>query len=389
MHGRTLNGELAAENIADLLDAHERTLRWKEEDGAREREEIIRSADHFSPLGTDILRRHHGIAAAIVIDDGERYRYVVAREVLVAPETLSLGRRLHRWMRDVPVQLCKQWRLTGRESTDLPPASRTRDRYRSADGTWIGYESKGELKVGGWPEFSSWLRAFPGRYWQEEAIGRWYIASPVVDYYVDPDFHEPMEYDDVVRYLRDHYPPHPSGDPNAIVDLDLGTGRVFFRGPAYALAYAEDLKRTMHKLGVLCSPVAGIRGYTDRRRSAEGKPSKEEGARTNSGLPRLEKFGQEGLIFDLSTLEHRRRRSAELERRLGDRNIPDRRKAQIRRALSDERELERDAARNLECRPPEEIYGLALDLARERDRIAEEKRHAERLLDGVREGLPS
>ncbi len=384
MYNQTINGALAAENIVDRLNEQERTLRWRKVDLGKEKEELIRSADHFSDAGTNILKNYYDIANTIVIDDNEKYRYVVAREVF-SSEPASHRRRFRKWIGSIPIRLYRQWRVRGEESSTLIPSGRTKASYQSVNGVWIEYDRKLQFEACGWREFSSWLRAFPWRSWQEKATSRWYIVGSVLRYYVAPNFYELMNHDDYIGYLRDHYPPHPSGDSEETIDLNVYTGHVFFNNPTHAVAYAENFKRTMHELGVLCSPVVGIGGYTDRRRHAGAEPMSGESERAYEGFPQLEEFKQQGLIFDLATLEHRKQRSAELERRLGDPNIPDRRKPAIRRALQEERESERVALDNLKGRTWEEIYGLALDLARERDEISEAKRHAEHLLELVRE----
>lgn len=386
MREQMINGELAAENVVDRLNAYECALRWKEDDG-NYREEEIRSADHFSPAGTEILRRHHDIVNAFVIDDAEGYRYVVTREILDTSGATLGKRSFRKWINVAPIHLYGQWRTT-RGYLDFLAWFRSRACHYSAGGKRIDYARESRLEAYGWSAFWSWLRSFPGRCGPEKAIGEWYIAGVFPGYYVDPNFYEPMGYQDLVGYLRDQYPLHPSSYPDATMHLNLFTGRVSFGNPDHALRYADDLKRTMHELGVLCSPVAGIEGHTDRSPGCPGDwQVEEEGASPNSGTPQLEEFKQQGLFFDLSDLERKKRRTADLAKRLGDPNIPSRRKAHIRHTLRVERESERGAARSLEGRSREEIYALALSLARERDRIIEEKKRIEYQLAAVREGL--
>lgn len=280
-----------------------------------------------------------------------------------------------------------QWRTT-RGYLDFLAWFRSRACHYSAGGKRIDYARESRLEAYGWSAFWSWLRSFPGRCGPEKAIGEWYIAGVFPGYYVDPNFYEPMGYQDLVGYLRDQYPPRPSSYPDATMHLNLFTGHVSFGNPDHALRYADDLKRTMHELGVLCSPVVVIEGHTDRRPERPGSwQVEEEGASPNSGMPQLEEFKQQGLLFDLSDLERKKRRTADLEKRLDDPNIPGRRKARIRHMLRVEQESERGAARSLDSRSREEIYELALSLARERDRIIEEKKHIEYQLAAVREGL--
>ena len=386
MRGQTINGEFAAENIVDRLNAYECALIWKEDD-RNYREEAIRSADHFSPAGTEILRRHHGIVNAFVIDDAEGHRYVVTREILDASGANSGKRNFRRWINAAPIHLYGQWRTT-RGYLDFLAWFRSRACHYAAGGKRIDYARKSRLEAYGWSAFWSWLRSFPGHSGPQRTIGEWYMAGSFHDYYVDPNFYEPIGYQDLVGYLRDQYPPHPSSAPDATMHLNIFTGRVSFGAPDHALRYADDLKRTMHELGVLCSPVAGIEGHTDLRLGClESWSVEEEGADLSRSVPQLKEFEQQGLLFDLSDLERKKRRTADLEKRLDDPNIPGRRKARIRHTLRIEQESERGVARNLESRSREEIYGLALSLARERDQIIEEKKIIEYRLAAIREGL--
>lgn len=141
-----------------------------------------------------------------------------------------------------------------------------------------------------------------------------------------------------------------------------------------SLQYAEDLKKSMEQIGVLCSPSVGIGGYTD---VPDRKARQEDAGRRDHGLPVPQADVAARLGWKLHILDYRTRRCADLEKRVEDPQIPECRKTQIESKLQEEYESAREVLDDLGNTDRTEIYGLAIYLAEERDRMSKEKDSAE------------
>lgn len=203
------------------------------------------------------------------------------------------------------------------------------------------------------------------------------MRARITNYRVEPRFHEPISFPDLLGDLQKLYPHQPSGHPDAAVDIDVRTGRVFLKHPAHALIYADDLKLALEERGVLCSPVAWIGGYADLK-DLPGETGAERAYPEGLSIPN--EHEREDLISSVLRLDRLKLRCADLKSRLEEPIIPARRKEQVERGLAEARDAERDALLELEDKPREYVYGLMLYMARDRDRLAEGKDLTELLL---------
>lgn len=377
------DGDLAAENIVQTLNAHECALRWQRH-GTQSAavEELIRDADHYSLAGTQILREHHGTDRAFVVDDGE-HGYVVAYEEPGEAKMIR-RRRIRRWLEDAPVGAYDEWLVRG--------TTRTHASVGSADNlplpayTQPAAKSRRRIEVGGKHEFVRWLKSMPLVSYRRQPVGWWYVAAEARAYVVDPRFYESLDWRDLDGDVETHYPLPPTEEPS--FHLDVFSGRVSFRNPAAALRYARDLERAMGEQGVICSPRVVIRGLTDRLDTADQDLNKEaDVANERGGLPRPTGSETEAIVSDLAAADGRRRRREDLENRLQDPNISDLRKARIRPRLQEARELELAPLERLAGVSRSTMYALALDAIRERDRLAREKELGDALLQRREEDL--
>ena len=357
-----LDGSFTVENIAELLDAYERSRRWTEEHDEATAWEIARNAEHYSEGGTEILRRCRPEEKAFVIDDGNGRRYMVAYDPPLEPRMFR-RKRFVRWISEAPMFRYSQWRVPRFESlTAFIFGDRT------GEDPQPGLRSK--LWVGEPIEFIQWLSRFPLFSYTERPVAIWRIVASVRSYYVEPNFYEDLEPPDI-EDLKEYYPESAGQSPR---DWESGfapsTGGVSFLTPEQALQYAEDLKESMEQLGILCSSSVGIGGYTD---VPGRKICQEDLERRDHGLPVPHADAAAQLGWKLHFLDYHMRRCTELEERMEDPQIPEQRKAQIESKMQEEYESVREVLGDLGNVDRTEIYGLAIYLAEERDRISKEK----------------
>lgn len=366
-----LDGSCTVENIAELLDAYEHSRRWKEERNEATVWEIARNAEHYSEGGTEVFRRCRPEEKAFVVDDGDGRRYVMVYDPPLESRAFSRN-RFRRWLSEAPIFRYSQWRVSRFDSL-LAFATRERP-----DDDNPHYHPRPDLSSRLWIgepiEFVQWLSGFPLISYTERPVATWCIAASVRNYYVEPNFYEDLEPPDI-EDLKEYYPESASQSPrNWEFGFAPSTGRVSFLTPEQALQYAEDLKESMEQIGVLCSPLVGLGGYTD---VLDRKAREEDAERRAHGLPVPHADAASRLGWKLHILDCLTRRCTELEERMEDPRIPEQRKVQIESKLQEEYESVREVLDNLGDIDRTEIYGLAIYLAEERDRISKEKGSAE------------
>lgn len=374
-----VNGTYAAENAVELLDAQEQSLRWGGERDEAAVRRLARETEHFSAAGTEILRRCRPDEEAVVIDDGEGRAYVIACDPPLPPRRLRRG-RFGRWLQEAPTFHYAEWR-PARNWWLWDPQDGSSNDGRASLYRGLPIE-KGRFRIGGLTESVRWLRSLPLLRYIERPVPRWRIAAWVENYYVEPGFYEDVDATDLADDLLEHYPePVGSSLREWEPEIDPRTGRASFLCSEAALRYAGDLMVAMDRIGVVCSPSVGIGSYTDLRGPKHPGSDPEDGGEHHShGLPVPEPEKIDGLVWKLRMLDHYLRRCAELENRLSDPRIPDRRKTQIERMLQEERELEREAQDGLREVDPARIYGLVISLANECDRLSRRNSSMERIL---------
>ena len=360
------DGGFTVENIAELLDAYERSRRWTEEHDEATAWEIARNAEHYSEGGTEVLRRCRPEEKAFVIDDRDGRRYVLAYDPPLEPRVFR-RKRFVRWLSEAPMFCYSQWRVPRFESL-------TAFIFGDCTGEDPQPGLRSKLWVGEPIEFIQWLSRFPLFSYTERPVAIWRTVASVRSYYVEPNFYEDLEPSDI-EDLKEHYPESAEQSPH---DWEFGfapsTGRVSFLLPEPALQYAEDLKESMEQIGVLCSPSVGIGGYTDL---PDRKARQEDAERRDHGLPVPDEDAAARLGWKLCRLDYHMRRCRELEERLDDPQIPEQRKTYIESKLQEEYEFMREVLNDLGSTNRTEIYGLAIYLAEERDLISKEKDSAE------------
>ena len=367
MSTQRIDGVAAVENITDKLNAHERILKWQEdEEGFRW--DLISKHPYFSPAGTEILQQRLGTNDAFVLDAGEHKLHAVVREEPTELEDDVKEGRLRVWRRDVPVQRYDQWRTERKQLANEPIV----EEYELAPPS--GYALKRGTMIGGWTEFFRWMRSFPFRTYRYLPSGMWYFRR-VLDYYVWPNFHGPMDAADVTLLIRD-YPFVKGGEP----DVVRNTGHVFLRDPAEALAYPGRLQIAMANRGVECSPQVGITDLTD----LPGSPEYWRGTSAASpalAIPRPSRSEAEHMLHLLGSLDAHLGVRNRLRRSLEDESLSDRRQAELGLRVKAEVELVRAAEDGLKRWPRAKLYGLLARLRDERDMLAHEKKLLEIDLD--------
>lgn len=227
-----LDGSFTVENIAELLDAYERSRRWKEEQNEVTAWEIARNAEYYSEGGTEILRRCQLEEKAFVIDDGDGRRYVVAYDPPLEPRVFRCN-KFRRWLSEAPIFRYSQWDVS---CFKAPIAFVTGKR---PDDDNPHYHPQPDLSTRWWIgepiEFVRWLSRFPMLSYTERPVASWCIAASVKNYYVEPNFYEDLEPPDI-EDLKEHYPESAGHSPR---DWEFGfapsTGRVSFLTPEQAL----------------------------------------------------------------------------------------------------------------------------------------------------------
>ena len=192
-----------------------------------------------------------------------------------------------------------------------------------------------------------------------EARVEWRTWLRVRQYYVVPNFIERMSYfqDLVLGGVREAYPAPENVDPEEFrIAIGPPKGQVYFRDAAVALTYADDLRLSMQDRGILCSPTVGISSYTDHphiaRPMGDAVIEKELG---EAHVPAPGEADIDGIAFAVGHADHLERRCAELEERLHHPEIPECRKAELRRQLDDERHNAREAAQRARSLPIHEL----------------------------------
>lgn len=360
MGTQRIDGGAAVENITDKLNAHERLLRWQDDEEVI-RWDLISGHPYFSPAGTEILQQRLGTNDAFVLDAGGHKLYAVVREEPRESETNVVKGRLREWRRDMPIQRYDRWRPEQAWFANEAVVEEHRPARTS------NYALKRGTIIGGWAEIFRWMRNFPFESYRSLPTGMWYFRR-VLDYYVWPNFREPMDATDVTLLIQD-YPVTVSGE----LDVIRNTGHVFLRDPEEALAYPGRLKIAMADRGVECSPQVGITDLTDLPGSAEYW----RGASASFSalaIPRPSDGEAEHILQLLRSLDTHLGISNRLRRSLEDEGLSNRRQAELERRVKAEIELVRAAEDGLKRWPRAKLYGLLARLLDERDMLAHEKK---------------
>lgn len=285
------NAETMAWEIEEALNANETSSHRA--DDPHDVAGVLEGMPGYSPAATEILQRR-GITGVVVVDDARGMRYlVVSGQPDLRPPRRGLWSLLFPARQALPARV--EWR------------------------TWLG----------------------------------------VRQYYVVPNFIERMSYfeDLVLGGVREIYPVPANSAPEEFrIGVDSDKGQVYFRDPVEALDYADDLQLAMRDRGILCLPVVGISGYTDHPNIA--RPMGDVASEKELGeahVPAPSEADIDGIAFAVGHADHLERRCAELEARLRNTEIPERRKADLRCQLDQEHRNAREAARRARSLPIQEF----------------------------------
>ena len=201
----------------------------------------------------------------------------------------------------------------------------------------------------------------------------WRLWLKVSKYYVAPNFRERISYvsDLALEGLSEAYPVPADVDPEDF-RLSIGgeKGEVYYRHAAGALTYAHKLQQAMTRRGIVCAPTVGIAGFTDHpdvaRAMGDTALEKDLGEKPVP-VPNWAELA--GVSQTFGYVDHLIRRCEELETRIDDPEIPERRKAALRRQLESGRHDAREAAGRARAIPMQKLAQVLLHLH------AEQRKH--------------
>ncbi len=309
------DAEVMAWAVAKVMNKYEASPRRGED--PHQISDVLEHMNGYSSLGTEILRRR-GITGAVVVENAQGVRYIV---------------------------VCG------------PPSRRPPGSVRSA--------LRGLYR---------WARnlLFPGRRTVRPRV-EWWTWIKASQYYVVPNFHEKISYisDLVMEEIREAYPIPEDAD---LREFRSGIGRekgqAYFDFASEALDYAENLERAMYSQGILCAPEVGIANFTDcprvSNRLGDQAVEKDLG---ETPVPTLGRDDVDDIAITIGYADHLQRRCAELESRLHDPVIPERRKADLKHQLTERRQEAHEALQRARAVP---IQDLARTISHLR---AEQRRH--------------